>query len=73
MQSSSRVLMAHLSPKNQSTEMFGLYTMSGKSIAFTGPLLFAFMTHITNNQRWGIASIIVLWAVGLFLFRKVKV
>ena len=72
-QSSSRVLMAHLSPKNQSTEMFGLYTMSGKSIAFTGPLLFAFMTHITNNQRWGIASIIVLWAVGLFLFRKVKI
>ncbi len=72
-QSSSRALMAHLSSKNQSTEMFGLYTMSGKSIAFTGPLCFALMTHITNSQRWGIASIIVLWVIGLALFRKIKI
>jgi len=34
-QSSSRALMARLAPKDQSTELFGIYAMTGKSIAFT--------------------------------------
>lgn len=72
-QSSSRTLMAKLAPAEKTTELFGLYAMSGKSIAFTGPLLFGFLTQITGNQRWGIAAIIVLWLIGLILIKKVKV
>jgi UMF1 family MFS transporter len=71
-QSSSRSLMARLSTKETSTEMFGLYAMTGKSIAFTGPLLFAFVTQLTDSQRWGIATIIGLWLLGLLLLLKVK-
>jgi UMF1 family MFS transporter len=71
-QSASRSMMARLSPPEVSTEMFGLYAMTGKSIAFTGPLLFGFLTHITDSQRWGIAAIIGLWIIGLIILFKVR-
>jgi UMF1 family MFS transporter len=72
-QSSSRALLAKISPTHKTTELFGLYAMSGKSIAFTGPLCFAFLTQMTGSQRWGMASIIILWIIGFLLIRKVKI
>jgi len=71
-QSSSRTLMARLAPPNVGTEMFGLYAMTGKSIAFTGPLLFGVITQITDSQRWGLSVIIALWLIGLWLVWKVR-
>ena len=71
-QSSSRSMMARLAPKESSTELFGLYAMTGKSIAFTGPLAFAIITQVTDSQRWGITAIIGLWIIGLILLLKVK-
>jgi UMF1 family MFS transporter len=71
-QASSRSMMARLAPKDASTEMFGIYAMTGKSIAFTGPLLFAVLTQITDSQRWGIGAIIGLWMIGLVLLMRVK-
>lgn len=71
-QSSSRSLMARLAPKDASTELFGIYAMTGKSIAFTGPLAFALITQITNSQRFGISTIVILWLIGLFLILRVK-
>ena len=71
-QSSSRALMARLSPKGQSTELFGIYAMTGKSIAFTGPLAFALITQITDSQRLGMIAIIALWAIGLTILTQVR-
>ena len=71
-QSSSRSMMARLSPKEATAELFGLYAMTGKSIAFIGPLVFGLVTQITDSQRFGVATIIVFWAVGLLLLIKVK-
>ena len=71
-QSSSRSMMSRLAKKDASTELFGIYAMTGKSIAFTGPLAFAFITQITDSQRWGISAIVVLWIIGLALLIKVK-
>ncbi len=71
-QSSSRSLMARLAPKDSSTELFGFYAMTGKSIAFTGPLLFAVVTQITDSQRWGLTVIIALWLIGLWILMRVK-
>jgi UMF1 family MFS transporter len=71
-QSSSRSLMARLADKDNSTEYFGLYAMTGKSIAFTGPIMFAFVTQITDSQRWGLTVIIALWLIGLWFLWKVK-
>jgi UMF1 family MFS transporter len=71
-QSSSRSLLAKLAPPEQTSEIFGLYAMTGKSISFVGPTLFALITQITDSQRWGISAIILLWVIGLILLVKVK-
>ena len=71
-QSSSRSMMARLAPQEKSAELFGLYAMTGKSIAFIGPLVFAIVTQFTGSQRWGVATIIIFWAVGLLLLIKVR-
>jgi UMF1 family MFS transporter len=71
-QSSSRSLMARLADKSNSTELFGLYAMTGKSIAFTGPLAFAILTQMSGSQRVGILAIIALWIIGAWLLIKVK-
>jgi UMF1 family MFS transporter len=66
-QAASRSMMAHLAPKGLETEMFGLFAFSGKATAFFGPFAFALVTQITGNQRWGMATIIVFFAVGAAL------
>jgi UMF1 family MFS transporter len=71
-QSASRSMMARLAPKSQSTELFGLYAMTGKSIAFMGPLLFAAVTQVMDSQRWGVATILLFWSVGLIILLRVK-
>lgn len=71
-QSASRSMMARLAPKHQSAELFGLYAMTGKSIAFVGPLVFAAATQIMESQRWGVATILMFWLVGLIILLKVK-
>jgi UMF1 family MFS transporter len=71
-QSASRSMLARLAPSSKRSELFGVYAMTGKSIAFLGPLTFAFVTQLMDSQRWGIATIIGFWTVGLLLFLKVR-
>jgi len=71
-QSSSRSMMARLAPQNSSAEIFGLYAMTGKSISFVGPTLFAFLTQMMESQRWGITAIIAMWVLGLLILLRVK-
>lgn len=66
-QAASRSMMAHLAPEGMRTEMFGLYAFSGKATAFLGPFLFGLVTALTESQRWGMATIIVFFAVGAAL------
>ncbi len=63
-QAASRSLMAHLAPAELRTEMFGLYTLSGKATAFLGPLLVGSVTLWTGSQRLGMATILVFFLVG---------
>ncbi len=63
-QAASRSLMARLSPKHLETEMFGLYALTGKSIAFLGPILFAAATDAFDSQRAGMSTVILFWLVG---------
>jgi UMF1 family MFS transporter len=69
-QSASRVIMAKLAPPAMMTEMFGLYTMTGKAIAFVGPLGFGLLTDLFDSQRAGLTVILAMWLAGgaLLLF-----
>lgn len=71
-QSASRTMVARLTSPYNLSSVYSLYAMTGKSIAFTGPLLFAFLTDVTQSQRWGISAIIGLWVLGLFVLHGVK-
>ena len=71
-QAASRSLMARISPPDMQTEMFGLYALTGKSIAFLGPIAFGLLTDVFDSQRAGMASILVFWLVGGALLLTVK-
>ena len=68
----SRSLMARLSPKHLGTEMFGLYALTGKSLAFLGPILFAAATDAFDSQRAGMATVIGFWLAGGALLLTVE-
>lgn len=73
-QSASRSLMARLiSARRSSTEMFGLYALSGKITAFIGPWLLGMITLTFGSQRVGMAIIIVFFVIGGLLLIPVKV
>lgn len=71
-QAASRSLLARLAPKQMETEMFGLYAMTGKAIAFVGPLTFATFTDLFQSQRAGMATILVFLLVGGIILAGVR-
>ncbi|MGH7279382.1 MAG: MFS transporter [Candidatus Rokuibacteriota bacterium] len=64
-QSASRSLMARIGPPEFQAQMFGLYAVSGKAIAFVGPALVGWVTVLLDSQRAGMATVFVLLVAGL--------
>jgi UMF1 family MFS transporter len=71
-QAASRTLLARLAPEEERTEMFGLFALSGKLTAFMGPAAVGWITLTTGSQRLGLSSVLLFFAVGLWLMRGVK-
>ena len=72
-QSASRSLMARISPPEVTTEMFGLFALSGKATAFFGPAVFGWVTALAGSQRIGLSTILIFLAVGAALLAPVRV
>ena len=72
LQAASRTLMADQAEPGRMTEAFGLYALSGRATAFLAPILIALFTDISGSQRVGVAPIIVLFLISLFLLPLVK-
>jgi len=72
LQAASRTLMARHTTPDRATEAFGLFALSGKVASFMAPALIALATTMTGSQRLGIAPLIVLFLIGLFLLSFVK-
>ncbi|MGD1821320.1 MAG: MFS transporter [Pleomorphochaeta sp.] len=70
-QALSRSFYTRLIPKNKHAEFFGFFNMLGKFAAILGPLLLGLVTLITGNNRYGIISLIILFAVGGILLKRV--
>jgi UMF1 family MFS transporter len=66
-QAASRSYLARMAPEHLRNEMFGLLAFSGKATAFIGPLLVGWITQFTASQRWGMSTILVLFAAGFVL------
>ncbi|MBN1300449.1 MAG: MFS transporter [Melioribacteraceae bacterium] len=71
-QSTSRSLMSKLTPDEKKTEFFGFYSFFGKSSAILGPLVFGYVSYITNSQPAAVISISVFFIMGLIILSKVK-
>ncbi|MGB1548041.1 MAG: MFS transporter [Alphaproteobacteria bacterium] len=71
-QSASRSLMARLAPEGMHSQMFGLYSLTGKATAFLGPAFFSFVVTATGSQRAGMATILPFFLIGLLLLLKVR-
>ncbi len=72
-QAAARSLLARMSPPDMITEMFGLYSLSGKAAAFLGPLALGTATAVFASQRAGMATILVFFLAGLLLMLTVRV
>jgi MFS transporter, UMF1 family len=62
---SSRTMVARIAPVTMVSEVYGLYTLTGKATAFVAPFMVAVVTAVTHNQRAGFAVILVFLALGL--------
>jgi len=71
-QAASRSLMARLSPPEKEAECFGLFALSGRATSFVGPAIVAVATDILGSQRAGLASILILFFVGLLILLPVQ-
>jgi UMF1 family MFS transporter len=71
-QSASRSMMALLTPVEHTAEFFGFYDgFAGKASAVIGPLIFGALSA-AFGQRQAILSLVIFFALGLFLIRKVR-
>ena len=70
-QSASRVYFAKSIPENKKFEFFGFYSFSGKVTSFIGTVLYGTIAFIFSSPQLGLASLLVLFAIGLLLILKV--
>lgn len=73
MQALSRSMYCRMIPKEMSSSYFGIYNIIGKFSAIIGPLMIAVISQITKNSRYGIVSLVILFALGFILLRRTQV
>ena len=71
-QSSSRSMLALLTPKEKMAEFFGFYSVTGKIASIMGPLVYGEISRITGNQRWAILSVIGFFILGAVILQFVN-
>ena len=72
-QAAARTFMANLIPRGREAELFGFYSLCGKSAAVMGPLIFGEVSRLTGgNQRVAILAVGAMFVVGLVLLARVR-
>lgn len=65
-QSSSRALMAKLTPEHIRNEAFGFFSLSGKALSVFGPLIYSALSTFMGT-RYGVLAVIPFLVIGLVL------
>jgi UMF1 family MFS transporter len=72
-QSTSRSLMALLTPKDREAEFFGFYDgLFGKSSAVVGPLFYGIISDL-SNERFAALSVGLFFIAGLIVLQNVQI
>lgn len=69
-QALSRSQFGKMVPKKESSEYFGFFDIFGKFADFFGPLMISFCALVFGSSKYGVLSLIVLFAIGLFFLCK---
>lgn len=69
-QALSRSYFGKIIPAEKAGEYFGLYDICGKGAAILGTTLVSVMSQLTGKMNVGVATISVLFGIGLVLFGK---
>ncbi|HSW70708.1 MAG TPA: MFS transporter, partial [Gammaproteobacteria bacterium] len=72
-QAASRTLMARLTPPTKSSELFGIYALTGRITSFMGPWILGVTTLHFHSQRAGMATILIFFLVGWLLLWGVRI
>jgi UMF1 family MFS transporter len=72
-QAASRAFLSSLIPPGREAELFGFYSLCGKSAAIMGPLVFGGISYAAGgNQRAGIVAVGAFFLVGLALLWRCR-
>ncbi|MCF7793002.1 MAG: MFS transporter [Candidatus Cloacimonetes bacterium] len=71
-QSSSRSMLALLTPKDKMAEFFGFYSVTGRIASILGPLVYGEISRITGDQRWAILSVLFFFIFGAIILQTVN-
>ncbi len=71
-QSSSRTMLALLTPSLKMTEFFGFYALTGKLASIFGPLVYGEIARITGSQRWSLIAIMFFFITGGIILQTVN-
>ncbi|EFG74615.1 transporter, major facilitator family protein [Mycobacterium parascrofulaceum ATCC BAA-614] len=72
-QSSSRALLLQMAKHGREGVAFGLYTMTGRAVAFVAPWLFSVFVDIFGAVRAGLGGITLVLLAGLLAMLAVRV
>lgn len=68
-QALSRSYYAKIIPENNASEYFSIFDIFGKSASFMGTLLMGITTQLTNNSRYGVIVIAIMFVIGGLIFK----
>ncbi len=71
-QSSSRTMLALLTPHEKKAEFFGFYSLTGRIASVAGPLVYGEIARVTGDQRKAILAVLVFFVVGGVLLQLVN-
>ena len=66
-QSASRTYLSLTASDKHKGGLFGLYMVSGKLTSFIGPFLYGWLVMMSGNERYGMAVVLLLIALGFLL------
>jgi len=70
-QALSRSFYARMIPQTRSAQFFGFYNLMGKFSGLLGPALVGGVGLAAGSTRWGIGSLILIFAIGGWLLSRV--
>jgi len=72
-QALSRSLIGKMMPKSKSAEFYGFFSVFEKFASILGPAIFGVISVIMGESRLSIASLVIFFAVGIFILSRVNV